>query len=658
MTRNVKPIVLEVFSSYSYDESGFKEIIKKGDSSGQDESKKFFREVDGMPRKTQITNLGIYIKSKKEFEYKTDRLVGIMHLRENKGEIAKIEGKPLNNYLCVTPRWGDSVTMLETVLESDDISDDTVYRLLTPKVKRWDEWQKYEKEETINGKDSDFLYGVISDEPEIEIKFDGQDDKQSYPQMVANIQNFFEIHEYMNQLEIICKRVLKQQSLPTEENLSCKVKGRININKQIKYNLSKGRLDRNYCVYNKMSIDNLENRILKYALYICKTWSHQHGDFLSDKILYCDNILKSVKLTKITNADIHSVKVNGAFKDYKKGIDLAKRIISKTAFSFDGMNDNSEKQVQTKKVKPFFIRMDLLFELYCRALLREVIKDKTVWNETGMKMEMEDYSENEIELFDIDETQMYPMGFQQKHIADILIKGNDVPKYVIDAKYSMLADGYSDRIRGNTHQILAYMLLFHVNSGGFIYPIDFDGNVIMKCKTKDYYLGKEDKKDETLTLNVCEKSEKKAEKYYISIPDKNSIPDKKNIVIKAPKKIFDIRGINLDNEKSQEEVWLHNNLQMVVNEKDDHYLLELEHKENEYNAVLYYIVLKKIKDGNGKHTINFYRDMEQTKFKNNKEQAKYYGFSIGLRNEISKEQQIAQMKQFFSEINKKDLEEK
>lgn len=216
-----------------------------------------------------------------------------------------------------------------------------------------------------------------------------------------------------------------------------------------------------------MSIDNPENRILKYALYLCKKWSEEKGNIFSEKIYYCDNILKSVKLVKVTKADIRSVKNNGAFKEYKEGMKKAEAIIDHLNLSLE----SGKVEVNVKKVSPFFLRMDLLFELYCRVLIEKALKHISGYKLRGYGKESTSYlfySEDEKENQNKED---YPVvGFQNKHIADFVIE-KAKNRSVMDAKYSFLDEGYTDRIRENTHQLLAYTLLFDAKSCGFIYPV-------------------------------------------------------------------------------------------------------------------------------------------------------------------------------------------
>ena len=478
----MKPIIVEDFTKIKK-KGNFGDLLGDVEKKTELESLEYyFNSSKGTQRKPAFENLGIYWKENDKC-FMADRLVGIMPVTigsksdfekkiahdkkksekdsnssENNGR-SGIEKIFNNYYWCVKPKWGNPFKMLTTIMESDEFFDDDIRKLLEePKIKSYEEWVGYD----ITGKNSDFLYGLLVDKKygKIDVSAHSEDDKNAISTIADNM-NILIVYEYLTQLETICKRVLKQQSLPYEENMTGKVKGRILINKQIRHNLSKGRIDRNYCSYNKMSIDNKENQILKYALHICKKWSAERGSVFSDKILFCDNVLKSVRLVKVTKADIRSVKTNGAFKAYKEGMIKAEAVLDSLNLAFD----RGKEEVRTKKIVPFFIRMDLLFELYCRALFENALK------EVGNHRLAKYGEESTRSLFNDTDSIDIPVGYQNKHIADILVKNDKENAFVVDAKYSLLAEGYSDRIRGNTHQLLAYTLLFDTKSCGFIYPI-------------------------------------------------------------------------------------------------------------------------------------------------------------------------------------------
>ena len=98
------------------------------------------------------------------------------------------------------------------------------------------------------------LFGILNGAGKIDLspKNDGQK-LSEYDVEMVNLFGAFEIIDFVNKAKMVCSKNLKKQSQRVEENLYCKVKGRILINKQIKYNASKGQNCKMYCSFNRMS---------------------------------------------------------------------------------------------------------------------------------------------------------------------------------------------------------------------------------------------------------------------------------------------------------------------------------------------------------------------------------------------------------------------
>lgn len=416
----------------------------------------YFVENYGFLDNSKPFNMGIYYDLK-TYKLRADRFIGLIPLAKiNKNKVKW--DKPINNEVIIEikSRFGDPIRMLETVLKSEESCD--IINILQPRSLSWEEWNK---ESDFSSKKNPVLYGIFKDIPEIDLK--NSDNKKDNAGVLSKIQSIFEVWNYIEKLKVVCDKILKQHSLPFEENLTGKVKGKINIQKQIRYNLSCGRIDRNYCIYNKMTIDNKENRILKYVLYLCMQWSNEAGGLFSEDIAYCNRVLLSVKLKKFSNVDLVGIKSNGAFRQYKVAFEAGQRIMNRISVSFDAVSNNNKINI-TNKIKPFFIRMDLLFELYCRALLGDIFSADQKYK----KYKIKSYNQSEIKIFDTKNE--YPNGFQNNNIPDIVIMDGNKNIAVIDAKYMPLDEKEQWQFRGNTHQILAYMLILNVNYGGFIYP--------------------------------------------------------------------------------------------------------------------------------------------------------------------------------------------
>lgn len=450
-----------------------------GDVSGQDWSpidnwgdngsySDYFVESYGLPsRGSNPFNLGLYYDIK-DNKIHSERFVGVMPLLEKELRDKTNEGaKTVEDNIFIRPRFNISASkMLEYIMKSNDFYESKKY--IEFANKSYDDWKNYYVE--VGGKEGrngnkTILCGVYKDLPEICLSYGIEGDTENY-EGFANLIGIFEIWDFISKAKVVCRKMLKQQSQRVEENFVGKVKGRIDIQKQIKTNLAKGRLERTYCSYNKLTIDNMENRILKYALYLCDRMLEEMGGIDNEDAAFCRRKLAPVTLQKCSLADFKGIKNNGVFKFYGPALESAKRIISRISVSYNS-NQEKDEVVLNKKVRPFFIRMDLLFELYCRALISNALENYDQSNDQGRTLKLEPYAV-EYKLFGKEK----PDGFDNIHIPDIVIssyskeKNEWKPISVLDAKYAELRR--FDRFR--SFQVLAYMLRLNCSQGGFMSP--------------------------------------------------------------------------------------------------------------------------------------------------------------------------------------------
>lgn len=419
----------------------------------EEKNKLYFYESYGFPDSKELTpfNLGIYYDLKHKKHY-ASHYVGIMPLLCEDNSEEKVESK-----IAIRPRFKANPTkMLETILKSSDFADINNSEENPIKFREFTIAELKDKG-LFNKREESVLFGLLKDAEDITLEDnEGQGkDKEVFGSFIGII----EIMDFISKLRAVCQRMLKHQSQKVEENFTGKVKGKIDIQKQIRNNLSKGRVDRTQCVYNKLTIDNTENRILKYALSLCERALNdiEITGALDDDLSYCKRALKPVKMIKCRTSDFRGLKNNGVFKHYKSALESAKKILNRISVSFE---DEVEKLNYSKTTKPFFIRMDILFELYCRAVVSESLKgeDKTYGLvEYGKK-------------YDVFEGSKKVDGFIQCLIPDIIITKGAKPLAVIDAKYSNLRKNRYNREK--THQIMSYMLLLDCNLGGFMSPIN------------------------------------------------------------------------------------------------------------------------------------------------------------------------------------------
>lgn len=382
------------------------------------------------------TNLGIHSDDKGNIS--AQGYIGITRLKNKDNEpITDENGEVI---LQITPRFRlDPWKMLDEVLADND----------------------YITFITKNGQpDPDMLYKIFTNEKPVRIKT-GQSNDSAL--MVAI--------SFINLCHTLCTKQLKPRMTSAEENFNGKVRGKILIQKQLKKNVFQGREDRVYCRYGVFTIDCIENRILKAALSKAKIILNQSAassgmEHIQKMMKYCFNALDGVSSTNITSSSFSQVRTNGFYSYYKPALELAKALILNMNISIeDSSADDKERYII-----PFVIKMEALFELYCRVKINKMLAE---------------YPEKNIRMIPCNKKFSVLSGGSKPHVMDnvipdiLLYDADNNCRYVYDAKYKRLDSTLSSR--HDTHQLLSYVLLFQAKRCGFILPYE-DTPRTAECK--------------------------------------------------------------------------------------------------------------------------------------------------------------------------------
>ena len=310
-----------------------------------------------------------------------------------------------------------------------------------------DEFDVYMAEMTA---DKRFLFQIFYDQPVIRL-----------PREIDIEAEILFALSYINSCHTLCKKGLKKSLIYREENFTAKLRGKIDVNRNIKHNTARGRSDKFYCRYVDFTEDTVENRIVKAAFLKCKSIlkkRFKEETTVTGKINYCMNNLRRVKATTVNNTDFNSSNIGGLYSYYKPVIQQARAIMSLNFQNNPAENGAAEnKYIYTI---PYSINMETLFEYYARTELKKALKDSQYRVEQYSRRY---YIQEGIDNSDDAEKGIHLMPFC---IPDIIIYDNDTPVAVIDAKYKM--SGRPDR--SDSHQLLAYVLLTGVQRCGFILP--------------------------------------------------------------------------------------------------------------------------------------------------------------------------------------------
>ena len=353
------------------------------------------------------------------------------------GRLYGINGKPLTtcgkeHVVVINSKYGmDPWKMLEKVM-TDEEYEDYISEL---------------------EKDKKYLFKVFYDQPVIRLNQDHQ----------CNADILYAL-SFINSCYLLCKKGVKKKMIHHEENFKAKVRGRIDVQKNIRSNTVRGRNDRFYCKYIDFTADTIENRILKATLIRCKRTIEKKFEMSSEimsRLHYCMNMLREVRTVNIKGKDFNGVVSTGLYIYYKPLIKQAKSILSQKYMSYkadDGLVVN--KSVFTV---PYMINMESVFEFYVRIVLREFLNRYPQYCIEKYSAHL--YTESKIKR---DEDTLRGIHLMPYCIPDVIIcdKTTKKPVVVLDAKYKR--DDESSR--NDSHQLLSYVLLTGVKKCGFVFP--------------------------------------------------------------------------------------------------------------------------------------------------------------------------------------------
>ena len=321
--------------------------------------------------------------------------------------------------------------------------------LMLEKVMTDDEYEDYIEELEKNNK---YLFKIFYDQPVIKLN---QDSKWDGDILYAL--------SFINHCYSLCRKGIKKQMIQHEENLTAKVKGRINIQKNIRKNTCNGRNDRFYCKYIDFTSDTIENRILKATLLRCKEILKTRftiEDEIIGRLYYCMNSFRGVKAVTIKNRDFNNVNATGLYIYYKPLLKQAKCILGQKYQSY--MAEDGQTVNRSVYTIPYMINMEAVFEFYVRTVFRENIDTNNYYLE---KYSRKVFLEKGVSDVSGARAGVHLMSYC---IPDVIIsdKNTQRPILVLDAKYKK-----DDKpVRSDSQQLLTYVLLTGVDKCGFVMP--------------------------------------------------------------------------------------------------------------------------------------------------------------------------------------------
>ncbi len=178
---------------------------------------------------------------------------------------------------------------------------------------------------------------------------------------------------YLNLVKDIVRKGLKKSYYKIEQNLYCRVKGKLMVGKTIKGNALKNKSLNTWCSYDEFGYNGLENRLLKKALAFIKrylpTIKHLNVDEYTTEVFNYTNPAFEHISDEVNLHDILHTKSNAFYKEYTEALRLAKMILQRFGYNIRNASD------QTVSTPPFWIDMSKLFEFYVLSQLKDAKRD-------------------------------------------------------------------------------------------------------------------------------------------------------------------------------------------------------------------------------------------------------------------------------------------
>lgn len=255
--------------------------------------------------------------------------------------------------------------------------------------------------------------------------------------------DFFEVIIYLfakYTRELLNSSIYQQYEEVTRE-LSF-IKGRVNTNKYINENLSKGKWHKLNCTYDAFVFDNEFNRIIKYVTNLLfNISSNKENKKNLREILF---ILDEVSDERATAEQCSRISFNPMFGEFETVRDYCQLFLT-NCISFDYKND--------LKLFAFLLPMEYVFEDFIFGFI-----DKELEKVTAKSQRSDTYLDEE-------------KAFNLK--PDLWLKTND-KSLIADTKYKIVYSDDKDPKKGisqtDLYQMLAYAIRFQVQEIVLFYP--------------------------------------------------------------------------------------------------------------------------------------------------------------------------------------------
>lgn len=197
---------------------------------------------------------------------------------------------------------------------------------------------------------------------------------------------------YISLLKRIAGTGLRKDYVTVEENLKCKIKGKILVPQNIRINNKNSRNDRCFCSYQEYTADIPVNRLLKKALLKAEKMIYGYPEVFEKGGLF-HNLRRDIARLKSTfspisadfsTKDVRNLKFSKLFRNYDDAVKVAKMLLRQ---------ESNKAEAGEKGLPPFWIDMTRLFELYVYSLLEEAFPESIKYQVRGRHATVCDFIE-------------------------------------------------------------------------------------------------------------------------------------------------------------------------------------------------------------------------------------------------------------------------
>src|SRR6056297_784332 len=255
--------------------------------------------------------------------------------------------------------------------------------------------------------------------------------------------DFFEVLIYLfaKYTRQLLSQSIYQQYEETRREMQY-IRGRLDMDRYVVQNLSRGRWHKLNCVYDPFVLDNRFNQIIKFVskLLINQTENDESRKYLREILFTLDDVSDM----PATADECAAIQFNPAFSEFETVRDYCQLFLNH-AISFDYKND--------LKLFAFLLPMEYLFEDFIYGFIEKEVDGVKATSQAGSKH--------------LDEDKAFALR------PDLILETEE-KRIIADTKYKMIYDDPGDAKKGisqsDLYQVLAYAVRFKIEDVVLLYP--------------------------------------------------------------------------------------------------------------------------------------------------------------------------------------------